>query len=200
MTSTFNPTRPENIVIPPTRYRAAALDDFAGMQIQECICGHLILGPKGTGKTHLAAAIFNGVKGERIFAEARHWFEAIRAEYDKDRPAHPVLTPEEDLTFERPYRPDFHEGPVIIKRRSILARVLAASIIAIDDYGRTKGTDWEEEIATDILGLRVDNLKPIIITSNLSLSQIKNRNDRFFDRLRYLNHIVLDGNSLRTIQ
>ena len=58
-------------------------------------------------------------------------------------------------------------------------------LLVLDDFGAEYSSEWVKQKVTSIISERVEREKSIIITSNLSISQIKNSYDgRLYDRLK----------------
>lgn len=180
---------------PLEEFCGASFDQFKNLAIPEAKYGYLILGPVGTGKTHLAAAFYYRTPGEKIFATARNWLRAFKAEFDGG--TIPELPPEEDAVKDGAYNPAVYLEPKIIKGRSLGERASVADLVVIDDYGAHGSTTWAREQLVGILDDRTGARRKTIVTTNLSPSAIKAVDERFFDRMRFLERITLKGKSRR---
>ena len=64
----------------------------------------------------------------------------------------------------------------------------------LDDLGKEKTSDWVNEILYSIINYRYENLLPMIITSNLTISQLsKKTGEATVSRLLEINKIIRFG-------
>ena len=137
--------------------------------------GLVIEGPTGSGKTHLAAAITHELldKGvEVIFQSVPDLLLRIRGSYNRNA----------EFTEEQ-----------------IIRRLVDIELLVLDDLGAEKMTDWTETTIYNLIDQRYRHERPVIITTNLNLSEIGDRiGPRTMDRLveSYLN-VRLKANSYR---
>ena len=104
-----------------------------------------IFGPCGTGKTHLAGALFR----EALYAG----HEAV------------IYTPPQLMRLFR--GKESREEDALLKRFSLIP------VFVIDDLGVGKATEFANQILYEIIGLReADYRNGLVITSNLSLDEI----------------------------
>ncbi len=71
-----------------------------------------------------------------------------------------------------------------------------------DDLGSTGITDWRKEIIFEMIDYRYSSMKPTIITTNLSVSEIKKTyHDRVLSRMFAKENtiIIIDGDDKRQI-
>ena len=106
--------------------------------------GLLFLGDPGVGKTHLTVAILRHLliqKGiECLFCSFPDLLEQLQESFD----------------------------PVAQRSKAeILQPVLETAVVAIDDLGARRVTDWVEDTVTYILNHRYNQKKPTLLTSNL---------------------------------
>jgi DNA replication protein DnaC len=143
----------------PARYQDASLSDFRPAVasavtewLKEPTDGLLLTGGTGTGKTHLAAALFisqvNARKNIR-FRRAAQLFQAIRDSYGQD-----------DVSEEEILR-DFIEPKMLI----------------LDDLGAGGLTDHERRYTLEVLDRRLNAQQPTIVTMNWTLKQLSERMD-----------------------
>ena len=108
--------------------------------------GLIYIGPPGTGKTHLAAAVLHelirryGVRGR--FIDFTTLLRQIQATFDPDTKgsAHSVLKP-----------------------------IFEAEILVLDELGAQKPTEWVQQTLYDIINTRYTGRRPTIFTTNYRL-------------------------------
>lgn len=93
---------------------------------------------------------------------------------------------------------DFGEG----EEELLYAKLSSCELLIIDDLGAERGTDFALEKVYDIIDSRYRTCKPLIVTTNLQMSQMKNNDDvrysRVYDRIFELCYPVkVDGLSRR---
>ena len=183
----FN-TLPEN----STAYRTAIgyASNFAQLQADPTAQeknGLLFTGPKGTGKTHLAAAIANKLMNDGVpvlFATMIDLLGKIKSSFDAAK----------------------NNG---ISEESILRIYKTVDLLIIDDIGKERPTGWALEKIYQIINARYEDYKPIIFTSNYSADELvkrmtptdgdKNTADATVDRILEMTYTVpLSGDSWRT--
>ncbi|MFN0093877.1 MAG: ATP-binding protein [Dehalococcoidia bacterium] len=102
-----------------------------------------ILGPSGTGKTHLAAAIANAriAAGEQaLFMVVADMLDHLRSGYDADA---------EDLSFDQ-----------------LFEHVRNAPLLLLDDIDGSAGTPWAKEKLFQILNHRFNSQLPTVFTAS----------------------------------
>jgi DNA replication protein DnaC len=107
--------------------------------------GLLAIGPPGTGKTHLAVAMGRALiesKGATLlFYEQRELLKALQSTYD---------------------------GVSGVREAEILRTLMEAEVLILDDLGAGRTTPWARDVMHDIIVQRYNDMKPLILTSNLA--------------------------------
>lgn len=146
--------------------------------------GFLIAGTKGTGKTHIAAAIANDLmhRGTAVICMTeRNLFDKIRRTYNRDG------------GDETAVRRIYETVPLLI----------------IDDLGKEKATEWTLATLYAIIDGRYEKAMPLIITTNYDTKSLiarltpaggdKTTADTVVDRLTEMcENIVMGGESWRS--
>lgn len=107
--------------------------------------GLLFWGSPGTGKTHLAVAIIRELaerKGARVhFAEQRELLKELQATFD---------------------------GATGRSESDVLAPVLDAEVLLLDDLGAGRTSAWAQDVMHDVLAHRYNRRLPTLMTTNRS--------------------------------
>jgi DNA replication protein DnaC len=118
--------------------------------------GLFLSGTVGTGKTHLLAAIID--YAARIKKQYIDYYNIVS------------LLNNIRFTFKRKYEDS-------LSTEEITNRLKKCSVLMIDDMGTENLTDWASEILFDIIDYRYSNLKSMVISTNLSTIEIKEKLD-----------------------
>jgi len=133
-----------------------------------------ILGPFGTGKTHLASAL-------------------VTTLYLEDGVAARIVTPKALI---RQLRDTWGQRG---KEQALLEDLAGLDVLVLDDVGTSFGSDAEIVQLFEVIDMRYSRARPTLLTSNLSPSQLRaTLGDRTYDRLRHgASAIRLRGESFR---
>jgi DNA replication protein DnaC len=134
--------------------------------------GLAITGPVGTGKTHLAAAIVNALH---------------------DRGEDVLFAYVPDLMAD--FRSAISSGGV----DRAMDRVTRAGVLVLDDLGAERATEYVQEILPRIINRRYEDLKPVIVTTNLTPRELADQiSQRAVSRLTEMcRWLSVDGQDYR---
>jgi len=118
--------------------------------------GILFYGPHGVGKTHLAVGILKEAIRERgargYFYETRDLLRLVRDTYNRT---------------------------VDEREMDVLAPVLGADLLVLDDLGAEKSSEWVQETLGLVINTRYNAKRPTIVTTNLE-DDVRNDDPRSF--------------------
>jgi DNA replication protein DnaC len=161
----------------PPKYHRASLTDFGPVLIETKIIpwlgnpteGMVLIGEAGSGKTHLACAI-------------------VRALYEIGKKA--KFCRASDLYLE--IRQSYHGHD--LGEMAIMARYCSTPTLILDDIGAGSLSDHERRILLDVLDRRGNDCRPTVVTTNLSLDQIRGLMDeRISSRLKEYLAVAFTG-------
>ena len=136
--------------------------------------GLLFYGSVGTGKTFLSHAIANALIAQGVSVLVTNFSKILN-----------VIMSSRD-------------------RQQVLDSMNTYQLLVIDDLGTERGTEFAREVTYSVIDQRGQAGLPLIVTTNLSLAEIRDTQDmalrRIYDRLEALCPIALcmDGPSRRT--
>ena len=126
---------------------------------QETNAGLMLYGDVGGGKTFLAACIANAL-------------------VDKGVPVMMTTIPRLVAAMQENYGD---------KRAEVLRKISTAPLLVLDDVGTERGTSTGMELAYEIINTRYKAQKPLIVTTNLTMQEIRDTQDighrRLYDRI-----------------
>ena len=135
--------------------------------------GYLLWGPVGTGKSYFAACIANALMEKEIPVRMTN-FAAILNDLN--------------ATFDG--------------RNEYLERLNRCRLLILDDFGMERGTEYALEQVYNVVDSRTRSGRPLIVTTNLTMSELQNPTDtahaRIYDRvLELCIPICFTGESMR---
>lgn len=104
-----------------------------------------------------------------------------------------VNVPKMLFTLRQQYNKEKHEGPT---EREILTKYSEVPYLVLDDLGAEKSSDWATQVLYLIINDRYENMRPVIITSNLTIKELgeKMEDDRLSSRINGMcETIVMNG-------
>ena len=175
----------------PKRYFDAGFGDFPTAFTRELGDidheeGYFLTGPSGVGKTHLAVAIM------------RHWIASGRADRWQDNGTWMPIKRTMAMFVSVPelldsVRAEFAGGNSI----EAVLKYARQQVLVIDDLGAEKTSDWTFTTIYSVISKRVNYILPTIVTSNMSIEQIRQWEPRIASRLSGLKVIIMQGKDKR---
>lgn len=175
------------------RHVHATMNDFgtAYRTLHSGERGAYVCGPRGTGKTHLMAAIMRSLILDHL--------QTARATNTQPRPhEYPRMVSTTDLL--RAIRATFgSRAPDAESESSIIERYASCPILIIDDFGAEQVSDWTLTTLYSLVDRRYRDMRRTFITSNLSLADLSiQTSDRITSRLAEMCRVVrLSGEDRR---
>ena len=165
----------------PKRYSEAHVSHFKQVP-REPIDGIFITGAPGVGKTYLAAALLMhwmpvyAWDGQKIDTSRCLWYSIPRFVVEM-RDSNRNSDIETQLEQIRP-----------ISNRKLLV---------LDDLGAEKPSEYSAQALYLLISERLDEMRPTIVTSNLTLPEIEVFDPRLASRLFGMDHFVMEGRDRR---
>lgn len=141
--------------------------------MQEKNYGLLLWGQVGTGKSYFAGCIANALMEQEIAVRMTNFPSILN-----------------DLTLRSQGRNEY------------IAQLCRFPLLILDDFGMERGTEYSLEQVFHVIDSRYRSGKPLIVTTNLSLSELQNPQDtahaRIYDRiLEMCLPLLFTGENLR---
>ncbi len=185
-----------NAVI-PKRFRCKTLDNlkiknksnYKNLITSESL---FITGEIGTGKTHLAVALAIEFYLSRIGITKNIYMQKDEITVNHGKI---LFMPATELFLK--LKNSF--GNKDASEMEIIDNLNQADLLIIDDLGTDKVSDWSRQIIYTIIDRRYRDVKQMIITSNLNLSEFANLyDDRIASRLLEMGKVIsLTGKDMR---
>lgn len=134
--------------------------------------GLLLYGNVGTGKSHIAACICNGLMDNLVTVYSTSFVKLLE------------------------------DNPKSVDVPSIISNMKKAKLVLFDDLGAERNTPYALEVVYNLIDSRYRQRMPMIVTTNRSLAEMQNETDirfkRIYDRvLEYCYPVLFDGQSFR---
>lgn len=116
--------------------------------------GYLLWGNVGTGKTYLAGCIANALMEQEVPVRMTNFAAILN-----------------DLTG------------TLNGRNAYIERLCSFPLLVLDDFGMERGTEYGLEQVYNVIDSRYRSRRPLIVTTNLTLSELQNPIDRAHQRI-----------------
>ena len=139
--------------------------------------GMLLYGPKGTGKTFLACAVANALLEKLVPVSVTSFPEILNRLWRRDA-----------------------------DRQGYIDRLSEYKLLVVDDLGAERDTPYACEQVYNVIDSRLRSGLPLIVTTNLTLSDLENETDiryaRIYDRILEMCplQLCLSGESRRRVK
>lgn len=143
----------------PSQVKALRLATQFTMEYPAVDRGLLLMGAVGVGKTHLAVSILKGLS-ERGFSCLFYEFGSLLKQIQ-----------------------DSYNANTKTSELGVLAPVLDAEILVLDELGASKPTDWVRDTMAHIINTRYNDKKATIFTTNYPDERQSDREETLEDRI-----------------
>ena len=143
----------------PSQVKALRIATQFAMEFPAVDRGILFIGPVGIGKTHLAVSILKGLT-ERGFSCLFYEFGSLLKEIQDS------------------YNPNTKASEL-----AVLAPVLNAEVLVLDELGASKPTDWVRDTMAHVINTRYNDNKATIFTTNYPDDRNSEREETLEDRI-----------------
>lgn len=194
----------------PKGYRNKTFENYISHNENEALCKELSMefanknydvtglwfvmaGNVGVGKTHLSAAIINRIIDNCPIDEHTARKYVPLGGFDNTTPPCKYIRCT-DLIAGAKERMDNNTTT------DFEALCKNTAVLILDDFGVTKATEWNQDLFYRILDHRYINQKPTVISTNLSVEELKAAfGERTYDRIKYMCKmpVIITGESYR---
>jgi len=185
----------------PKKYLGYSFESFNGNDLTKKMCRDFIAkfpetdsllftGPPGCGKTHLAMATLRELIRQGKIGDQKSEVGDQRSEVGPSpNQAEMAFTTVPELLLE--IRSSFGNNPSA-SEDEIISKYSGVKVLILDDLGAEKASDFAIQSLYLVIDRRNRELKPTIVTTNLSLAEIETRlNGRIASRLSEMKIIKL---------